>query len=74
MLKAIRVSVMLLVLAGSASAGEVLTPPAPQPATTITAQEPTDGVTFNGELSTPGVTESLTQTALELLAVLPSIF
>lgn len=74
MLKAIRVSVMLLVLASSAYAGEVLTPPAPQPPPTSTAQEPANGVTFNGEISTPDVTESLTQTALELLAVLASIF
>ena len=59
MLKAVRVSAMLLVLVGSARAGEVLTPPAPQPQTN-TVQEPT--------------TDSLTQTVLDLLAALPSLF
>lgn len=37
MLKAIRVSVMLLALVGTAYAGEVLTPPAPQPPPTNAA-------------------------------------
>jgi hypothetical protein len=59
MLKAVRVSAMLLVLVGSARAGEVLTPPAPQPQAN-TVQEPT--------------TDSLTQTVLDLLAALPSLF
>jgi hypothetical protein len=59
MLKAVRVSAMLLVLVGSARAGEVLTPPAPQPPAN-TAQEAT--------------ADSLTQTVLDLLAALPSLF
>jgi hypothetical protein len=50
------------------------TPPAPEPTPASAAQEPTEGVTLNGEMHTPGMTESLTQTVLELLAVLPSIF
>jgi hypothetical protein len=43
------------------------------------AQEPTDGVTLNGEIHTPGemhtpgVSGSLAQAALDLLAILPSI-
>lgn len=70
MLKAIRVSAMLLVLVGSAHAGEVLTPPAPTPPQPArTAQEPT----LNGIMSTPDVSESMTEIALELLAVLPSL-
>lgn len=71
MLKAIRVSAMLLVLVGSAHAGEVLTPPAPTtpPQPARTAQEPT----LNGIMSTPDVSESMTEIALELLAVLPSL-
>jgi len=68
MLKAIRVSAMLLALVGPTYAGEMLTPPAPQPMTTSTAQEPT-----GGEMHTPGVSESLTQIALDVLAVLPSL-
>jgi hypothetical protein len=54
------------------------TPNAPQPQPTPTpasaTQEPTDGATLNGEMPTPpDVSEGLTQIALELLAVLPSI-
>ena len=67
MLKAVRVSAMLFVLVGSARAGEVLTPPAPQPQAN-TVQEPTaDGIMPNG------MEESLTQAALDLLALLPSL-
>ena len=40
MLKRIRVSAMLLALVGSAYAGEILTPPAPQQPKTSTVQEP----------------------------------
>ena len=68
MLKAIRVSTMLLVLAGSAYAGEVLTPPAPQPQAN-TVQEPTAA----GEMQN-GSADSITQIALDLLACLPSLF
>jgi len=46
MLKTIRVSAMLLVLASSAYAGEMLTPPAPQPTQTNTVQ--TQGADSNG--------------------------
>lgn len=68
MLKAVRVSAMLLVLVGSARAGEVLTPPAPQPQA-MTVQEPT----MDGEMPNDAA-ESLTQTALDLLAALSSLF
>lgn len=61
MLKAVRVSAMLLVLVGAARAGEVLTPPAPQPPAN-TAQEATAG----GEIPN----DSLTQTVLDILAAL----
>jgi hypothetical protein len=36
-------------------------------------QEPTGGATLNGEIATPGVSDTLTQTVLDLLAVLPSL-
>lgn len=68
MLKAVRVSAMLLVLIGSARAGEVLTPPAPQPQAN-TVQEPTTNGNIQNEAP-----YSLTQIALDLLAVLPSLF
>lgn len=68
MLKALRISAMLLVLAGSAQAGEILTPPAPQWPRTLVAQEPA------AEDSTDYVTTpTLTIIALDLLAVLPSL-
>jgi hypothetical protein len=69
MLKALRTSAMLLVLVGSARAGDILTPPAPQPPQTIVTQEPTadDSVVSD----TP---DMLTGIALGLLAVLPSLF
>ena len=42
MLKAVRASVMLLVLVGNAHAGEILIPPAPQPPPRNTALESAD--------------------------------
>ena len=70
MLKALRTSAMLLALVGSATAGEILTPPAPktpQPQG-ITVQEPTsDGYNNNDAPYT------LTAIALDLIAVLPSL-
>ena len=39
MLKAIRVSVLLLTLTGAAHAGEIIIPPAPQPMKTSSVQE-----------------------------------
>jgi hypothetical protein len=74
MRKTISVAALLLALTCPAYAGEMQNDkpaPPPQPASAI--QEPTDGATLNGDISTPGPSESLTQIALELLAVLPSL-
>jgi hypothetical protein len=76
MRKTLTTAALVLVLSCPAWAGIMHTPPAPepppQPATA--APEPTDGATLNGEIHIPpGVSESLTQITLELLAVLPSI-
>ena len=75
MRKTLGVCLLLLLLTGPVSAGimqnDAPAPPPPQPATA--AQEPTDGGTLNGVIFTPDASESLTQIALELLAVLPSI-
>jgi hypothetical protein len=71
MRKTISVAALLLALTCPAYAGEMQNDkpaPPPQPATAM--QEPTNGVTLNGEMGTPGLSESLTQTALTLLAVL----
>ena len=70
--KAIRASVLVLLLACSAQAGwiqnEAPTPPPPASPQTNAAQEPTT----DGEVSND-VTDSLTGMALDLLAVLPSL-
>ena len=74
MRKLLGVSLLVLCLTGSAVAGEMQngspTPPPPQPATA--APEPTDDAT-PGDISTPGVSDIMTQTALDLLAILPSL-
>jgi hypothetical protein len=69
---------LMLALCCPAFAGEMPTPPAPQPQGS-SVEEPTDDVILNGEMPTPGiihnpgVSGSLAQVALDLLAVLPSI-
>lgn len=77
MRKTLRVSLLVLLLTGSAVAGEIPygspTPPPSQPSNALqeptnTAQDPT-----GGEMPF-GVADSLTQTVLDLLAVLPSLF
>jgi hypothetical protein len=75
MRKPLGICLLVLLLTGSAVAGEMPNlspaPPPSQPATAV--QEPTDGATPNGEIHTPPVSESLTQTMLELLAALSSL-
>lgn len=66
--------VLALVLATSAFAGEMhtgFTDPDPQP-TPTTANSTTQTTTADGEMHTDGA-ESLTQIALNVLAVLPSL-
>jgi hypothetical protein len=81
--KAFRASLLILVLACSAQAGYIPNEsPAPPPAQpgympngSPTSSEPTSAVnepTVNGEMPN-GAPDSLTQLALELLAVLPSL-
>ena len=74
MRKTLGVSLLVLLLTGSASAGimpnDAPAPPPPQPASAV--QEPTDDAA-PGDISTPGVSDILTETALDLLAVLPSL-
>lgn len=74
MRKTLTTAALLLALSCPAFAGEMHTPAAPTPPPPTSAtQEPADGVTLNGVISTPDESESLTQTVLELLALLPSI-
>lgn len=70
MLKALRISALLLVLVGPAHASDVLTPPAPQPPPqTSVVQEPTADGCLNDY-----TTDAMTEIALDMLAVLPSLF
>ena len=79
MVKAIRTSALLLLLACSAQAGIMQNdapkpPPPPQPTSAV--QEPTDTSqepTANGYMQNDAPS-GLTQIALEMLAVLPSLF
>ena len=79
MLKAIRVSTLILLLTCSAQAGYMQTgspepPPPSQPASS--AQEPTDATdepTANGYMQN-GAPSGLMQIALDMLAALPSLF
>jgi hypothetical protein len=76
MRKALATTVLVLVLCHVTSAGEMPTPgsPAPPPSQSAsTVQEPTDDMTLDGIMHTPGVSDILTETALDLLAVLPSL-
>lgn len=67
MRKTISVAALLLALTCPAYAGEMQNDkPAPPPPPVTTTQEPTGGEM----LTPPGLSESLTQTALQLLAVL----
>lgn len=78
MRKAIQASVLVLLLTCSAQAGWIQNPaPAPPPSSpqTSAAQEPTNTVqepTTDDEISND-VADSLTQIALDLLALLPSL-
>jgi hypothetical protein len=76
MRKSLGICLLVLLLTGSAVAGEMPNPsPAPPPATANAVQEPTDATqepTSSGIMPN-GVADSLTQSVLDLLAVLPSL-
>ena len=72
MLNALRASLMLLILAGTAYAGEGYNPPAPGPART--PQEPSVEETTDDGTGTPEAPAVLADAVLELLAVLPALF
>jgi len=71
MRKTLTTAALVLAFSCPALAGEIGTPGSPAPPPTSNAvREPTEGETLNGEIGTPGVSDTLTQTVLELLAVL----
>lgn len=80
MRKTLGICLLVLLLTGSVSAGEIpnfsTEPPPPPPANTV--GEPTGGVMPNDEPTAGGVmgndaSDGLTQAALDLLALLPSL-
>jgi hypothetical protein len=78
MRKTLTTGLLLLAFSCPTLAGEMLTPPAPTPPQSASAiQEPTGGEMPNGYMQTgimPNDAPSgLTQIALELLAILPSV-
>lgn len=74
MRKTLTTAALLLAFSCPAFAGEIATPGSPVPPPTSTVvQEPTGSETLNGEIATPGVSDTLMQTVLELLALLPSL-
>ncbi|MDT7807520.1 MAG: hypothetical protein QOJ70_1333 [Acidobacteriota bacterium] len=68
MRKTLRAAALMLALCCPALAGEIPNPPAPQPQG-MTIKEPA----MDGEIPTPGVSDSLTVIARDVLAVLPSL-
>lgn len=73
MRKTLMTAALLMALSCPAFAGEMHTPPAPTPPQPVAATpEPTDEEQA-GEMGTPGAADILTQTALDLIALLPSI-
>ncbi len=69
MRKTLMTAALGFALCCTAFAGEMHTPAAPTPPPANATQEPPGGEM----LTPPGVSESMTQIALELLAVLPSL-
>jgi hypothetical protein len=70
MRKTLGISLLVLLLTGSAVAGEMPNlSPAPPPPQTNAVQEPTDDTTTDGEIQNDAP-DSLTQTVLDLLASL----
>jgi hypothetical protein len=68
MLKALRISAMLLALVGTAHAGDMFTPPVVPPHTVVVEEpSPVDS-------SANDTPYTLMEIALDLLAVLPSLF
>ena len=73
MLNALRASVMLLVLVGTAHAGEIVIPPAPQQPRPSAPQQWSGGEISYVETAPAYVSDSLAAAALELLAILPAL-
>jgi hypothetical protein len=74
MRKTLTTAALLLAFSCPAFAGEMGTPGSPTTLPAASAvQEPTGGETLNGEIHTPGVSDTLTQIALELLTALPAL-
>jgi hypothetical protein len=76
MRKTLTTAALLLTLSYPAFAGEMGTPGSPAPLMGEIPTPPapqTEDATLSGEIHTPGVADILTETALDLLAVLPAL-
>lgn len=73
MRKTLGVAALMLALCCPALAGEIPNPPVPAPPTASAVQEPTDEATTAGDIQNDAP-DALTQTALDLLALLSSVF
>lgn len=69
MLRALRIFAMLLALAGTAHAGDIYTPPIAPPPQNAAVEQPA-----SEDLPADDTTGTLTKIALELFALLPSLF
>lgn len=69
MLKALRISAMLLALVGTAHAGDIFTPPIAPPTQNAAVEQPP-----SEDLPTDDTSGTLKEIALELFALLPSLF
>ena len=75
MRKTISVAVLVLVFCSPVAAGIIHNPaPSPSPMPSSVMEEPADDATVDDISHTPAASESLTEIALELLAVLPALF
>ena len=77
MRKTLATAALMVTLCCASLAGEMHTPgapaPPPEPPPASVMQEPTNDAAVNGEIPTPGVSDILAETALDLLAVLPAL-
>jgi hypothetical protein len=74
MRKTLKAVVLVLIFCCPVVAGIIHNPPPePEPTPTSAVQEQTVGQPVDGEISTPGVSDTLTEIALDVLAVLPSL-
>ena len=73
MRKTLSAAVLVLAFCCPVSAGIIHNPP-PEPPPMLETTDATDAETDGAETATPGVSDSLTEITLDLLAILPALF